>query len=130
MYKNNDYMSGFREKYSKKMDILRQNVYNFRKKLKMSQYEFAEKLGLIQNYISRLERGEGDFIVELLYAISECYNINPLDLLYNDNPNINNIKQENFEYKELQKSNEKLEAQIDILKDVIREIKVEYNPQK
>ena len=130
MYKNNDYMSGFREKYSKKMDILRQNVYNFRKKLKMSQYEFAEKLGLIQNYISRLERGEGDFIVELLYAISECYNINPLDLLYNDNPHINNIKQENFEDKELQKSNEKLEAQIDILKDVIREIKVEYNPQK
>ena len=62
-------------------DILSNNIKNFRKKLNLSQEEFAYKCDLHRTYIGAVERGERNVTLSSLERIATALNIDVPSLL-------------------------------------------------
>ncbi len=56
-------------------------IQQIRKDLGMNQNQFAERLSLSQNQISRLETGESMATTEFVLKLNEIYNVDPSFLL-------------------------------------------------
>ena len=65
--------------YSK---FLGTSVYNSRKKRKMTQAELAEKAGVTEQTIRKIEHGEGNPQLEVLYSLIVTLQIDPAEVFY------------------------------------------------
>ncbi len=63
------------DEYDKQMEIAYQ-IIQLRKKKKMSQSELAKKIGTTQSNIARMESGQQNFTVEILYRVAKALNRN------------------------------------------------------
>lgn len=57
------------------------NLRKYRKKLSLSQEEFAERCGLHRTYIGAIERGERNVTLKTLSQIADSLGVAPLELL-------------------------------------------------
>jgi transcriptional regulator with XRE-family HTH domain len=57
------------------------NVKKLRRKLELSQEELAEKVGCHVNHIGRIERGQADLSLSMLYKIANALGISVKELL-------------------------------------------------
>jgi transcriptional regulator with XRE-family HTH domain len=55
-----------------------------RKRLKLSQEKFAERIGMTQGMISQLENGTADYTRTHLEAIARAFDVDPADLVARD----------------------------------------------
>lgn len=79
---------------------LSNNLYELRRKAELSQEEFAEKLGVSRQAVSKWERGEAYPDTENLIVISEMFSVSIDELLKSDNicytaPNTEEKSEEN-----------------------------------
>ena len=65
--------------YAKNLGI---SVYKNRKRLKMTQSELAEKAGVTEQTIRKIEHGEGNPQLEVLYALITSLKIDPEEIFY------------------------------------------------
>lgn len=65
--------------YAKNLGI---SVYKNRKSLKMTQSELAEKAGVTEQTIRKIEHGEGNPQLEVLYALISTLKIDPEEIFY------------------------------------------------
>ena len=61
--------------------IIANNLKNLRLQLKLSQEDFAEKLGCSREYISRLENNKELISLKMVLKVVDIFNINP-ELLF------------------------------------------------
>ena len=100
-------------------------IQQIRKGLGLNQNQFAEKLSLSQNQISRLETGESMVTTELVLKLNEIYGVDPSFLLLGNSARGLDNKMEAFIewYKNLDDSQLKIGASkfceniMDILKE-------------
>ena len=57
--------------------IISSNLKKLRKKSKLSQEEFAEKINCSREFISRVENRKEKVSLKMLLKLSEIFNINP-----------------------------------------------------
>lgn len=62
---------------------LGQRIRFYRKKMKLSQEQFAEMCDLHPTYIGQIERGEKNATIESIYKISSALNVSLEDLFNN-----------------------------------------------
>ncbi len=62
-------------------EIIARNICNFRKKMKMTQSELAEKLNFSDKSVSKWERGESVPDVSVLMSLCEIFNITLNDIV-------------------------------------------------
>ena len=74
---------------------LPKNLYELRRQHNLSQEEFAEKLGVSRQAVSKWERGEAYPDTENLIMISEMFSVTIDELLNSDNLNNGNTEAEN-----------------------------------
>src|SRR5690348_5869461 len=72
---------------SRRWDQLR----TLRKRMKLSQEKFGERIGFTQGMISQLEKGDTDFTRTHLELIAREFNVDPADLVAADSANPNSI---------------------------------------
>ncbi|HED37214.1 MAG TPA: XRE family transcriptional regulator [Ignavibacteria bacterium] len=63
------------DEYDKQLKIAYQ-IIQLRKKKKMSQSELAKKIGTTQSNIARMESGQQNFTIEILYRVAKALNRN------------------------------------------------------
>ena len=105
-------------------------IKELRQKIFVSQSNMEDCLNLSRNTLSAYERGKAFFKPHTLQTLSSKYNINinwlltgKGNMLLSDNDNINNnniINQLQSQVTELQVNNDKLQAQVDLLKDLLQ----------
>lgn len=105
-------------------------IKEIRQKIFVSQSNMEDCLNLSRNTLSAYERGKAFFKPHTLQLLSSKYNvdINWLltgqgNMLLSDNDKINNndiIQQQQKQITELQADNDKLQAQLDLLKSIIQ----------
>lgn len=61
--------------------IIGKNICEYRKKLLLSQEELAERAGICQQFLSRLERGQSVPSLETIMALCDAMSIEPNNLL-------------------------------------------------
>ena len=61
--------------------ILGKNIREIRKAKGFSQESLALQAKIDRSYMGRIERGEANITVDLLYKLSEVIKVNPHDLL-------------------------------------------------
>lgn len=61
--------------------LVASNLKRLRKKLGISQEDFAEKCGLHRTYIGAIERSERNITLQTLEKIAESLGVSPQDLL-------------------------------------------------
>ncbi len=57
------------------------NVRDKRKQLGITQDELAHLADMDRSYVGRIERGEANITLDILYKIASCLNCSPLSLL-------------------------------------------------
>lgn len=62
-----------------------EKVRVIREKKKKTQEKFAEELGISPSYLGKLERGQKNFTIGMLYKIAEKNNISVANLLCDEN---------------------------------------------
>ncbi len=62
--------------------FLGESVYRNRKRQKMTQAELAEKAGVTEQTIRKIEHGEGNPQLEVLYALIVALQIEPAEVFY------------------------------------------------
>lgn len=67
--------------------IFGKNVRKYRKQLKISQEQLAEKASLHRTYIGSVERGERNISLENIIKLSEVLGVNPAHLFHDDTIN-------------------------------------------
>ncbi|MFD1259697.1 helix-turn-helix domain-containing protein [Entomomonas asaccharolytica] len=67
--------------------IFGKNVRKYRKQLKISQEQLAEKASLHRTYIGSVERGERNISLENIIKLSEVLGVSPAHLFHNDTIN-------------------------------------------
>ena len=58
-----------------------QKIKILRKKLGISQFAMAEKLGISQNAFSKIELGKSELTLNRLYQVADILEMNVLDLI-------------------------------------------------
>ena len=61
---------------------LGESIYRNRKRQRMTQAELAEKAGVTEQTIRKIEHGEGNPQLEVLYALITSLKINPDEIFY------------------------------------------------
>jgi len=139
---SNDRKQGFnsvemlRLKYAVDCKKARNRIIEYRKGRGMNQSDFAEQMGILQNYVSRIEKGEVDFVIEILFGMRDAFGLSPDWILYGGKSNAlfdsnipiedNNIYRKRIS--ELLIENAKLLGKIEILKEMLSD-KKENVPQ-
>ena len=77
--------------YAKYLGI---SVYKNRKRLKMTQAELAEKAGVTEQTIRKIEHGEGNPQLEVLYALVSTLKIDPGEIFYPKNADTDRAKKQ------------------------------------
>lgn len=126
-----------RNKYAHLSNEARRRVTAYRKSLGLNQAEFAEHMGLLQNYVSRIEKGEVDFVIEILFSLLDCYGLSPEWIMTGKVINKNSKEayipnQDNEIYQNringLMEENTKLKGKVEVLKELLKE--GDYNKTK
>ncbi len=65
--------------YSKNLG---ESVFRNRKRMKMTQAELAERAGVTEQTIRKIEHGEGNPQLEVLYALITTLKIDPAEIFY------------------------------------------------
>jgi predicted transcriptional regulator len=82
-----------RVKYTPSVNFVRKQLIKYRKTSGLNQSEFAFRMDMAQNYISRVESGNVDFTLEVFFALIDIYKLNPLWLLFGVEPAVKKITQ-------------------------------------
>ena len=61
---------------------LGESIYRNRKRQKMTQAELAEKAGVTEQTIRKIEHGEGNPQLDVLCALITALNIDPMEIVY------------------------------------------------
>ena len=61
---------------------LGESIYRNRKRLRMTQAELAEKAGVTEQTIRKIEHGEGNPQLEVLFPLLTALCINPVEIIY------------------------------------------------
>ena len=67
-----------------RLQILGQNIKNFRKSKQISQIDLAVAVGIDRSYLSEIENGRRNLSVNILYAIADALEVKISDLLSMD----------------------------------------------
>ena len=60
------------------------NITKLRKEAKIRQEELAERLGITSSTLSKIENGEGSVKLDLLEKIAKIFQLDVVDLMYED----------------------------------------------
>ena len=100
------------------------------KKIFNTQVAFADYLQVSRQQVTRYLSNDNQLPISTIIKLANDYNINPTwlltgkgNMLLSDNDNINNnniINQLQSQVTELQVNNDKLQAQVDLLKDLLQ----------
>ncbi len=67
-----------------RLQILGQNIKNFRKSKQISQIDLAVAVGIDRSYLSEIENGRRNLSINILYAIADALEVKISDLLSMD----------------------------------------------
>jgi len=108
-----------------------------RKYKRLTQDDFAKKIGLKQGSIADWERGKSSPSIDTLVIIANSFNINlhwlltgQGEMFLGQTPQTSEFQANNNELEKQQKRLQDLQKQVDLLKKNIQEIDIEYDQEK